>query len=227
MIVLRSEIPSNANKLSCRYALAIKEPGTDREIWKARLVIGGHKDIEKHIMVRSSTTVQQQSLRMLLALAAIFGWKIWTQDISQAFVKSAGELSREIYIKKFNDVRELNLRPDQAVKSLRQLYGLCDSGDHWDRDFDSFHKKILGLTPSPVDASLYDLVKDCTLQGLTARYVDDTISTGNAKFDDFSTQTSDFYDAKPRRTSLTSSRVSISRLMTRVLLSAWRNTSQN
>jgi hypothetical protein len=75
-IALRNDIPKGANKLGGRCVLTIKDSGTDREIWKARYVIQGHRDQEKEIMVRSSTNVQQRSLRLIFALATIMGFKI-------------------------------------------------------------------------------------------------------------------------------------------------------
>lgn len=83
-IVLRSEIPNDANKLSCRYVLAIKDPGSDLEKYHTRFIFGGHRDVELDTMVRSSTTMQQQSFRML------FGWRSCTQDFFRRSCKLLG-----------------------------------------------------------------------------------------------------------------------------------------
>jgi hypothetical protein len=197
-IVLRSDIPQHANKLSARYVLAIKDPNTDREVWKARLILGGHRDLEKHIMVRSSTTVQQRSLRLLFALAAAFGWKIWTQDITQAYLQSSGELVRKIYVDKFHGVDELDIAPDEALQLLRPLYGLADSGDHWWREFNDHHRNKLNMATTSTDASLYYRVTTDCLNGLTGVYVDDTISAGTPEFDRITQMTENLYEAKPK-----------------------------
>jgi Reverse transcriptase (RNA-dependent DNA polymerase) len=126
-IVLRNDIPKGANKLGGRYVLTIKDSGTDREIWKARYVIQGHWDQENEIMVRSSTNVQQRSLRIIFALASNFGFKIWTQDVTQAYLQSSGTLARKVFIEK--PASELELCPNQALQLLKPLYGLADSGD--------------------------------------------------------------------------------------------------
>jgi hypothetical protein len=52
-IIMRSEIPAGANILGGIYVLSIKDSGTDREVWKARYVIQGHRDSEKEKMVKS------------------------------------------------------------------------------------------------------------------------------------------------------------------------------
>lgn len=46
-IVLRDEISKQANILGSRFVLTIKEKGTNKEIFKARYVVQGHKDAEK------------------------------------------------------------------------------------------------------------------------------------------------------------------------------------
>lgn len=53
-LVLHSEIPKNANRLSCRYVVSIKESATDSEVCKARIIMGGHQDVVKNIMIHSS-----------------------------------------------------------------------------------------------------------------------------------------------------------------------------
>ena len=49
--------------------------------YKARYVIGGHRDKMKDWMVHSTTTLQPQSVSFLLALAGTFGFDLWTADI--------------------------------------------------------------------------------------------------------------------------------------------------
>jgi hypothetical protein len=65
-VIHRRDIPEGANKLGGRYVLSIKYSGTNKEIWDVRYVIQGHRDHGKDIMVRSSSNVQQISLRFVL-----------------------------------------------------------------------------------------------------------------------------------------------------------------
>ena len=53
-IVDRSEVPEDANVLHGRFVLAIKEPETRQQKFKARYVIQGHRDPEKHAMVKEA-----------------------------------------------------------------------------------------------------------------------------------------------------------------------------
>jgi hypothetical protein len=104
-------------------------------------------------MVRSSTNVQQRCLRLIFALSSILGFDIWTQDVTQAYLQSAGTLAREVFIEKLTP--EFELGPHQSLKLLRPLYGLADSGDFWYRELSKHHRSI-GMTPLTTDKSTMD-----------------------------------------------------------------------
>ena len=75
-VVTRAEIPRNANLLSARFVLAIKHKITGEVRFKARYVVAGHRDRLKSFLVLGSQTRQPISVRILVALAAIFNFKI-------------------------------------------------------------------------------------------------------------------------------------------------------
>jgi Reverse transcriptase (RNA-dependent DNA polymerase) len=129
-VTVRSEMPANANLLGGRFVITIKDIGTERKLYKARDVVQGHRDKEKTSMVHHNTTAKQQSTRLLTGLAAIFGFRVCTHDVQQAYLQSAESLLRDVYLK---PPAVLNLRSDQVLKHLRPLYGLCDAGDYWAR----------------------------------------------------------------------------------------------
>ena len=79
--MLREEVPSDANVLPGRFVLAIKSSEDGQVMFKARYVIGGHRNRMKDMMVHSATSLQPQSIRLLLALATMFGFNIWTADV--------------------------------------------------------------------------------------------------------------------------------------------------
>jgi Reverse transcriptase (RNA-dependent DNA polymerase) len=194
-IILKSEIPQGANVLGGRYVLVIKDAGTEREVWKARYVIQGHRDQEKEIMVRSSTNVQQRSIRLIFALASILGFKIWTQDVTQAYLQSAGTLAREVFIDK--PAPELELSPHQALKLLRPLYGLADSGDFWHRELSKHHRNM-GMRPLTTDNSAWIKLTKNVLEGISGVYVDDVVQAGTTAFDILTDRLSSTYDAKSK-----------------------------
>jgi hypothetical protein len=55
------------------------------------------------------------------------GFKVWTQYVTQAYLQSAGILALDVYVDK--PAPELELNADQALKLLRPLCGLADSGE--------------------------------------------------------------------------------------------------
>lgn len=112
-----------------RFVLTIKHKNTGEEIWKARFVLGGHKDKGKDRVVHSATTLKQASIRLLIALATIFGFDMWSTDITQAYLQSESNLRRKIFDRP--DVLELG--PDELLHVIKPLHGLSDAGDYWER----------------------------------------------------------------------------------------------
>ena len=96
-VVKRKDVPPDANVLTTRMVLAVKDIGTPGEKYKARVAAHGHKDIDKDNRVHNSPTIRPISLRVLLSSAAIKRFSIWATDIVQAFIQSF-DLRREIFI---------------------------------------------------------------------------------------------------------------------------------
>ena len=179
-VLLREDIPRNANVLPGRFVLAFKSTEDGKLKHKARYVIGGHRDRLKHMMVHSTSTLQPSSIRLLLALAAIHGFDVWTSDVRQAYLQSAEPLARDVFIAKL--VPEFELDPSQCLKRLKPLYGLCESGDLWHQTLDRHHREDLCMKPLRSDPALYVLMKNKLLHGLSGNYVDDLIRTENKDF---------------------------------------------
>ena len=70
-MILREEIPPDAKVIPGPFVLYIKSTDDGQVKWKARCVIGGHRDKLKRLIVHSAKKLQPASIRLLLALAAV------------------------------------------------------------------------------------------------------------------------------------------------------------
>lgn len=177
------------------FVITIKDVETDNPIYKARYVMHGHKDRDKSSLVHDATTANQSSTKMLVSIAALFGFRLWTEDVSQAYVQSASKLLRDVYLK---PSKELEIPGNCLVKLLRPLYGLADSGDYWHDTFTKRMKQDLGMATSAANMSLFFKNVSGQLKGLMATYVDDAVCTGDADFSKLTEKTSQMFETKPR-----------------------------
>lgn len=132
-------------------------------------------------MVHSTTTLQLQSIRLLLAISMMFGFKIWTSDVRQAYLQSAEPLSRNVFTSK--PVSEFDLKPSECLQLLKPLYGFCESGDLWHQKVDLQHKTDLGMTLVLSDSALNTLMKDELMKGLSGGHVDDLLRACDKDFE--------------------------------------------
>lgn len=151
--------------------------------------------MEKPFLVHDSSNLKQNSVRHLLSLAALFGFRIWSQDVSQAVLQSADNLSRDIYVKPSN---AFHLDQDAMLRPLKPLYGLCDSGDYWYYTFSSQLRNDVAMAPTISDATLFFKCIDGQPRGVIGTYVDDTISAGNKDFENETKITEQKCDSKNR-----------------------------
>ena len=190
--ILREESPDNANVLPGSFVSTIKSTEDGQEKFKARYVIGGHRDKLKQFMVHSSQTLQPTSVRLLLAMASMFGFNVWTADVRQAYLQSAEPLMRDIFIK--DPVPEFELDASQCLQILRTLCGLCESGDLWHATLDAHHRDDLGMTSISLDSAMYIWVVDGLLKGMSGRYVDDLMRAGDDDFKEHARKTAESFE---------------------------------
>jgi hypothetical protein len=146
----------------------------------------------KRAIVHDTATLSQRGTRLLFALAAIFGWKAWTEDVRQAYIQTTGRLLRDVYITSLNRAEnELRLKPNEALRLLRPLYGLAETGDLWHSEFSSKHKNELGMQELESEPALYAKICADLICGMTGLCVDDTISTGTYSFADWTAKKND------------------------------------
>ena len=176
-VIPTEDVPQDGNVLPSKFLLVIKSTEDGKTKYKARSVIGGHRDCLKHMMIHIPSTSQPQSTRLFLALEAIHGIYIWTSDVRQAYLQSAESLTRDIFIKK--PVPEFEPDPSQCLKLLKPLYGLYEAGHMWHATLDN-HVQDLRMKPLRSDPALHLLMTNALLKGMSGGYVDDLIRTGDS-----------------------------------------------
>ena len=175
-VVLEEELGQNPNIISSRFVLSIKHSDTGEVKYKARFVLGGHRDKEKNLIVHNTANIKQSSIRMIMALATILGFDIWSLDVRQAYIQSAAALQRDVYIKP----KELDLGPGELLQIIKPLYGLSDSGDYWCETFACFHIHDLRMKQATGDFALFFRRSADKLVTLSGCYVDDVLQASPA-----------------------------------------------
>lgn len=97
---------------------------------KARVCVRGFQEKTNHR--RDSPTASKVSQRLFLSKATIKGWKVFSLDVSAAFLQG-DFIDREVYVippKEFTSTRP-ERREAILWKLVRPLYGLTDASRKW------------------------------------------------------------------------------------------------
>ena len=153
----------------------MKNSETGEIKYKARFVLGGHRDRDKHIIVHNTVNIKQSSIRTIMALATILGLDVWSSDVKQAYLQSASKLQRKVFVRP----TELNLDSSELLQIIRPLYGLTDSGDYWCETFARFHLYDLRMQQTTGDFAIFFRRCANRLVALSGSYVDDILQAGS------------------------------------------------
>jgi hypothetical protein len=108
---------------------------------------------------------------------------------------------RDVYIK---PSAEFKLNANQALKLLRPLYGLADSGDYWGSTLLNHLKEMLGMKQTVGDPAMFFKMLDNKLQGVCATYMDDALHTGSKVYEGITEKTMKRFKCAVIRKSITS-----------------------
>jgi len=191
-------MPDNANILGARFVLAIKQPNTPTEVAKARYVAQGCGDRDKPFIVHNLSMLRQSSTKVILSTSAVFGWRLFSHDINQAYLQIKDAMARDLYVKvRPRDAKSFGLHENELLRMLKPLYGVPEAGDYWDFIFVLHVKEDLVMDPRTGDPALF-LKKDAGDPDGIGAYVDDSCMGGNKRFQDLTTATLDKFESKPR-----------------------------
>ncbi|KAM1797964.1 hypothetical protein ACFX12_032087 [Malus domestica] len=168
--------PSHRTIVGSKWVYKIKKnPDGSISRYKARLVAQGYT--QEHGLDYSETfspVVRHTTVRLILVLAAQFGWNLRQLDIKNAFLH--GDLEEEVYMQQPQGFVDPSC-PSYVCKLIKSLYGLKQAPRAWNSKFTSYLPS-LGFTTSLSDTSLFVKVDKGDIV-LLLLYVDDIILTGS------------------------------------------------
>jgi hypothetical protein len=165
------DCPKNRKSIKCRWVYAIKSDGRKR----ARLVAKGFPQIPGIDFEDTFSPVAQfETVRLLLATAALDNWEIEALDVKTAFLY--GALDEELYM----DQPPGYIKSGQEGKVYRlkkALYGLKQASLAWNKAANESLEQ-LGFKRLISDAGIYTIQNDMTII-IVILYVDDVLFMGN------------------------------------------------
>lgn len=94
--VLAENVPRHENVIGTRRILAIKNPGSRDQRYKARMEIQGCLDSKADEILLDSASVSFFASRIILAVSVFCNWPIWTVDAEQAYLHG-DDISRRLF----------------------------------------------------------------------------------------------------------------------------------
>lgn len=160
-------LPKNRKPISACWIFTRKRNRQGDVIrYKARLVARGYMQREGTDYTETfAPVVRYESVRTLLAMAAINQMKIGQFDIKTAFLN--GTLEEDIYM----ELPEGTGNEGKVVKLQRSLYGLKQSPRQWNKRFREFFKKFNFIASETNNCVYHGSINNEVV--LLALYVDD------------------------------------------------------
>lgn len=107
-------------------------------------------------MVHDVRTLGMSYIRMILSVTTVSGFRMFSNDFTEAYLQRKPQLSRQVYIRsKAADRDVLGLVGGEIFQLFRPLYGLCGSGDYWVDIMETHQACDLPMRPRGGDPSLY------------------------------------------------------------------------
>ncbi|MCO5559659.1 hypothetical protein L7F22_013260 [Adiantum nelumboides] len=169
-------LPSGKKAIGSKWVYKVKcKSDGSVERYKARLVAKGYaqtKGLEYDETF--SPVAKMTTVRLVIAMASMFGWKLRQMDVNNAFLN--GDLEEEVYMIQPEGYQHPEF-PYYVCRLKKALYGLKQAPRAWCEKITRFLKKI-GFKQSTADHSLFLKHVDGEIVVIVI-YVDDLILTGS------------------------------------------------
>ena len=168
-----------------RLVREVKGQTTNTPYEKSRLVIQGHNDNGKEMVLTQSPTIQRASQRLIITLAPTllrsYNMQVWLRDITQAYIQSKSQLQRTILAQLPAQIR--NRYPtDTLMVVVKPLYGIAEAGTHWWATYFEHHINHLGMETSSYDPCLLISKHEGNGFGIVGIQTDDTLGLSDTRF---------------------------------------------
>ena len=157
-VVDRSEVGDETDIMGSAWVYHLKNINEKKEKHKCRIVARGDTQIEGRDYDPNKTyapVVRYESIRLLLAIAAMFALVLWDIDFSSAYLYAT--LSRVVYMKPppgFPWSRVPSYVKNPILRLKKALYGLKQSGHYWWKTLKAYLTSI-GCTLFLSESSMY------------------------------------------------------------------------
>ena len=133
--------PASCKPIGLKWVFKVKKDSSGQLTkHKARLVVKGYAQRYGIDFTDVFAPVaRMETIRVLLALAAVFGWEVHHLDVKSAFLN--GEISEEIYVKQ-PEGYEIPGKEHHVYKLRKALYGLKQAPRAW---YSKLDKSLLEL----------------------------------------------------------------------------------
>ena len=168
--------PNGIKPIGCTWVYKRKR-GIDEkfETFKERLVVKWYTQKEGIDYKETfSPVVMLKSIKILLSIAAHYGYEIWQMDVKIAFLND--NLDEEIYMMQPEDFIAKN-QEHMVCKLKRSIYGLKQASRSWNIRFDQAIKSF-GFKQNLDEPCVYERHQDNVVMFLVL-YVDDILLIGN------------------------------------------------
>lgn len=98
-VVLKDDVPFDDKIFAGHFVQSIKIKQSDELSYKARFVVHGHEEIEKHMHLHSSRISKRLFVQILNSVTASFKFLICSHDVYQTYLQAAEKLMYDIFIR--------------------------------------------------------------------------------------------------------------------------------
>ncbi|KAK8934097.1 hypothetical protein KSP39_PZI014574 [Platanthera zijinensis] len=177
--------PAGHKPLGVKWVYKVKKNKNGAvEKHKARLVVKGYRQVQGVDYDEVYAPVARiDTIRLIIALAAHYGWTIMQMDAVAAYLN--GYLEEDVYIEQPPGY-VVKGQEKKVCKLRKALYGLKQGARAWNGRIDTFLQKH-GYVKCPYEYALYMKVEKNGDIMILCLYVDDMIFTGSnpAMFEEF------------------------------------------